>query len=84
MRISTRKEDAGYFGYVSGITVSLDGIEVKDCIMADDALGECLVYSRDDSGNLKVVNGEIPTKTLLGKVEINIPPELDKYLRGAK
>lgn len=66
MRISVFPDDPGY--PVQGVyDVYLDGNRLTNCYTADDELGEVVVF---DSEAAVETFGDVPTKTLRGKVSI--------------
>lgn len=78
------KDDPSYIGIVRGITVTLDGVEVKDCIMADEELGKCAIFSRTIDGNLVIVQGEVQRELLRGNVEIKLSPDAAEYINAVR
>lgn len=72
MRISTLKNDPGYSTKVPPCKVFLNGAEVKDCVMADEELGEVMVAARDANGFIKLVGKDAQHETLRGCVAIDL------------
>jgi hypothetical protein len=77
MRISVDERYAGYAAWLAhgghGVRwgVTLDGAEVQLCLVADEELGEVLVYVRGESGSLLVEDGRVVTRWLRGVVVIS-------------
>ena len=71
MRVSVDKEDKGFTRNAPFLTIKLDGVEQKNCITADDELGEIVRYKSKD-GELVVnrIDRLICKERLNGKVEI--------------
>lgn len=79
MRVSSYPSDTGYAlfkrnsdaGIVAHVTVG--GVEVKRCTIADTDLGVAVVYVTDADGQLVIdpTNGELSTKEVYGDVEIS-------------
>lgn len=64
MRLSADKNDPGYGpGYINA-KVFLDGVELKDCVTADEEKGECLCFLPEAGGTMST------TEIRRGKVEI--------------
>ena len=73
MRISADTIDPDFDIRAVFAKVSIDGVELKRCITADEEAGECLCYRIDQNGRLCVDAGEIATETIRGKVSITFP-----------
>lgn len=76
MRVCTNENDPGFENFIKlggpkGIkAVTLDGVEVDDCDLADDEEGFVRVAVKDATGFLKIVNDEIVTEIRRGSVVI--------------
>lgn len=69
MRVSVRKDDAGYRPDAHDFEAFLDGQRVEHCFTADEELGEAHVF--DLSPKTRLSNYSRPAeKVLTGKVEI--------------
>ena len=68
MRVSVNDSTIDFWNYKA----LLDGVEVKNCVSADEELGEVVCYKTDKTGKFYLSeNGETPDReTLKGKVEI--------------
>ncbi|MCW5695781.1 MAG: hypothetical protein KIS96_03490 [Bauldia sp.] len=75
MRISVDKNDPGYRSYASapGVTVFLDGAEVRGCITADEEVGEVVCFRFDSAGRPVLRGEEIATEVRRGSVRIDLP-----------
>jgi hypothetical protein len=73
MRLSVDENDPGYSPRVFEATVKLDGVELRNCITADEEAGYCLVYALDDERRPIVVGDHLIRKTVHGRVEIVFP-----------
>ena len=73
MRLSADTKSADYSPTAIYAKVTLDGVELRNCIAADEEAGECIVHAMDDNGKLIIVDGELMVKTVHGKVEITFP-----------
>jgi hypothetical protein len=75
MRISVDPSDRAYTGErYYGATVSLDGVVLRDCVTADDEIGEIVIFKRDKDGNL-ILNKQrdwFVRQPLTGKVKIEL------------
>lgn len=69
MRLSVEKSDPGYDPrcFDANLHIYLDGVQLNNCITADEEKGECLVL---DFENTHSSMSEIARKTLHGSVEI--------------
>ncbi len=67
MRLSADKDDPGYGPAYLTAKVLLDGVELKDCITADEERGECLCFLPTATGT------QLDTEMRCGKVEIILP-----------
>lgn len=77
MRISVDEKDPGFANFRGHATkVLLDGVEVHDCITADEEAGECLCYKDDENGKPVLDGDEIATEIRRGKVQIIHPESL--------
>lgn len=72
MRLSIIENDKGYNATAYLSKVLLNGIELNNCITADEDEGYCLVYKTDDNGKTipNVANNKLLTEVLHGHVEI--------------
>lgn len=79
MRYSTNKADSGYEAYQSilafgyQVSVYMGGLEVKDCMTADDELGYVLKASLP----IRADGDKIVTEELYGDVEISLVSMMD-------
>lgn len=78
MRITVDKNDPAFdpvlLPYVYLCNVYIDGVLTHDCITADEALGEAVVYARDESGQL-LIDAErdvLVCKTVRGVIRIKV------------
>lgn len=76
MRITVDKNDPAFdpaaLPHAYTCNVYIDGVLTHDCITADEALGEAVVYARDESGQL-ILNTErdaVICKTVRGVIRI--------------
>jgi len=53
-------------------TVFLDGVKVRDCLIADTTEGWVEVIKRDVDGRILVSDGEVVTETLHGVVTVDM------------
>jgi hypothetical protein len=58
MRVSARINDCGFVANRAGILITLDGVNVRDCVLADDQAGIVVVRVRDNNGVLVSENGD--------------------------
>ncbi len=81
MRLSTDETDADAYQALCNIQmrgkiprIYLDGVEIKNCITADDEKGEALAYKQRPDGTFVIdASGEnVEVEVLRGKVEIKI------------
>ena len=81
MRVSADKTDDGYRYFAmlkangKDVFVFLDGVEVKNCVTADDERGFVIRYVPDEHGDVQidpVDNNRIWEERLTGVVEIKI------------
>jgi hypothetical protein len=69
MRLSMDERDRAYNPYEAvRATVRLDGVELKDCITADEETGECVCFVTSYPGP----SDRPPTVVRSGKVEIEL------------
>lgn len=69
MRLSMDENDQGYDPYRAiRATVYLDGVELKDCLTADEEAGECVCF---DANSFSIAD-KPPTIVRRGKVKIVI------------
>lgn len=78
MRVSVLEEDPGYRSDAFAFQPWLDGVELRDCVTADEELGEAVINERGADGKLLIIRGpsgerQISQKTLKGKVELRRP-----------
>ena len=67
MRLSVLRTDPGYDPMEAHlVTVKLDGVELKDCVTADEELGEAHCYTVDEYKQQRI-------EIRQGKVEIILP-----------
>ena len=69
MRLSVNKDDPGFCAEAFRATVTVDGVKVEQCFIADEELGEAHCYSVP----LELVGDEIKTEIKRGKVVIYLP-----------
>lgn len=76
MRLSSKESDPGYATWCSllggRIDVHLDGIEQKDCLMADEEAGEIIRLQRGDDGELLVIDDCLVEEMVRGSVMITV------------
>lgn len=74
-----RKDDPGYVNWQKYPRCQpyLDGVELKDCVTADEEKGEVIVFRRNKDGNLELTaaKDEIITEKLYGDVRIDLEPD---------
>lgn len=75
MRVSVLPIDSGYKNYreYRGCKVLLDGQVIERVFTADDELGEVVRAAMNGDGQPYILDDEIATETLYGKVEIVRP-----------
>lgn len=81
MRVSSNKDDPGFDAFVAArdngqtIHAYLDGVEVKECTMADEELGQVTRFVLDADGRVQVDpenQEEAWIETVAGKVDIRL------------
>jgi hypothetical protein len=75
MRISVDKNDPGFDERrAMDATVYLDGVEIRNCVTADEELGECICFVLDRHGPLQDDGSyETLTEVKRGVVKIVFP-----------
>lgn len=81
MRMSTDKDDAGYEEWrraaadsYGRILVMLDGIEIKDVVLADEEAGLAVIFARDEKGDFIIDGDHIRREERHGVVQIVFAP----------
>ncbi|MGZ8339129.1 MAG: hypothetical protein ACXW2U_05390 [Telluria sp.] len=75
MRLSADPAHPDYKADMLPCKVYLDGVEVRDCLHADEEAGQMVCASRNESGEIYVIGDEIATEVRKGAVRIE-PPAL--------
>lgn len=89
MRLSVEKDDPGYWPAqeLIDVKVTVDGVEQKFCLTADDERGEALCEVIDADGRI-VIDPESPdkikTQTLRGTVVITVPDWLRQRIADGR
>jgi hypothetical protein len=73
MKVSARHGDTGFIKNRRGISVSLDGEPIFDCVVADEEKSEVIVRERGDDGQLIMDEYGVREITKFGHVYISIP-----------
>jgi hypothetical protein len=72
IRVSVDKDDPGYSPFAVYCPASLDGMEQKRCITADEAAGTIRRYVTDEDGKPVVENDHFVAETVTGTVVITL------------
>ena len=73
MRLSIDPHDPAYdMPAAMFCRVTLDGLELNNCVTADEELGEAIVLETNTAGTLIIQDGEVIRKTLRGLVRIEL------------
>jgi hypothetical protein len=83
MRVSAIKEDQCYVSNRSGIEVTLDGIPVRDCIVADESEAYIITSARDSNGRLIGDGKQLSTLKRHGRVVISLSRERNVAIGGS-
>lgn len=75
MRISADRNDPSFNELYLKSKVMLDGVEIRNCITADDEAGECVCFVTDADGRLPPpdAKGNALTEVNRGVVKIMLP-----------
>jgi hypothetical protein len=85
MRISVEKGDSGYTKDVRGVLVFVDGVEVKNCLTADEELDFVVVLLTASDGQPVIAGDRFQTEVKRGRVAIVMPNiDFDVWMRGRR
>jgi hypothetical protein len=84
MRLSADRDDAGFDIAVYMANVLFNGVELKDCVTADEEAGTVKIVARDASGNIIVDGDKAGTSMMAGNVQIIAAPGYEKEFEVMK
>ncbi|MCK4717888.1 MAG: hypothetical protein KAT70_04375 [Thermoplasmata archaeon] len=77
MRVSMDKRDPAYHPGNGKYWATLDGVELKHCVTADEERGMAMVYATDEDGRIELSESGVILKEILhGEVKIHPPKRI--------